>query len=152
MTDAFAEWFDREVEPGIRYSDNVTSALGPWSKRRDDFIRRIMGAAFEAGHEAALAADHERADALVAAAYEDAAQACVGVYLPASDGTDVHLAHDNAVTGCFSAVMPRTPADARAALDRLIAEAERRGAREAALSEIQRIGQEIDAELNGGNQ
>lgn len=42
----FTEWFDREVETGVRYSDNVTASLGPWSERREKFIRVIMQEAF----------------------------------------------------------------------------------------------------------
>jgi hypothetical protein len=45
----FADWFDKEVETGVRFSDNVTASLGPWSERRERFIRAIMQGAFYAG-------------------------------------------------------------------------------------------------------
>lgn len=61
MTDTFTEWFDREVETGVRFSDNVVAVVGPWSDRRERYIREIMRSAFDAGREAA-AAWNTRAD------------------------------------------------------------------------------------------
>lgn len=93
-----------------------------------------------ADHEAALTAEQERADALVAAAYEDAAQIVID-RADRGGGMVEYIASRDA-----AAILDRISADARAALDRLIAEAERRGARKAALGELQRLGQEIEGD------
>lgn len=82
-------------------------------------------------HEAALAAERERADALVAAAYEDAAKR---IY----EEADTLSAHSETwelapcARHCAEIIKDTTITDARAALDRLIEEAERRGAEIAA--------------------
>lgn len=76
---------------------------------------------------AALADEHEaEADALVAAAYEDAADACADYPRVAPDATEAQH-YDEQIDHSQACILACTPAEARAALDRLIREAEARG-------------------------
>ena len=51
----FDVWFNREVEVGIKYSDNLNTALGPYSDKRARYVRTNMKTAFEAGTRAPVA-------------------------------------------------------------------------------------------------
>lgn len=63
----FEKWFDREVEIGVRYSDNLVASLGPWSERREAHIRTQMRLAFEAGQNVTRTAYNRRLKAAIEA-------------------------------------------------------------------------------------
>lgn len=63
-------------------------------------------------------------DALIGAAYLDAASACNNEHLEGDTSSESDMAYTNAVSDCIFAVRSRTPADALAALDS-VREAER---------------------------
>ena len=45
----FQKWVDHEVETGITLLNSVVARLGPWSDRRETYIRKILKQAFDAG-------------------------------------------------------------------------------------------------------
>lgn len=51
----FEHWADEEVETGITRQNNITASLGPWSEKRERFIRSQLQQAFLAGQRSAIA-------------------------------------------------------------------------------------------------